>query len=70
MDVWKEGDSLTEYVVSWFNSHEDADNEMTLRIDVFCESDDVDKAKSHAQELLNMADMDLSDFMYDYTNEA
>ena len=63
---------MTEYVVSWFNSNdgEDEEDEMTLRIDVFCESEDADKAKRHAQELLNMADMDLSDFMYDYTNEA
>ena len=63
---------MTEYVVSWFNGNdgEDEDDEMTLRVDVFCESEDADKAKSHAQELLYMADINLSDFMYDYTNEA
>ena len=41
---------MTEYVVSWFNSNdgEDEDDEMTLRVDVFCESEDADKAKSGA----------------------
>ena len=50
---------MTKHVVSWFTSHdgEDEENEMTLRVDVFCESDDADEAKSHAQDLFNMVDM-------------
>ena len=72
MYTCKEGGSLTKHAVSWFTSHdgEDEENEMTLRVDVFCESDDADKAKSHAQDLFNMVDMGLSDRVYDCTNEA
>ena len=59
LSTWREGGSLTKHVVSWFISHdgEDEENEMTLRVDVFCESDDADEAKSHAQDLFNMVDM-------------
>ena len=70
MSTCKEGGSLTKHAVSWFTSHHDEDEEMTLRVDVFCESDHADKAKSHAQDLFNMVDVGLSDCVYDCTNEA